>query len=271
MKTREDELKDRPATEKGVFEAPEEKSDAERKDAEGRAAKSAAKSAPVGKGEGDSPKKPAGGGADGEKAGAKGRSAAPDGADGNKAEAENNDDKKGCTLGKFRNPEELLRAYGELEREFTRRSQKLAEAERALKEREAPFDPSVGEWKEEVDKFFANTPAAKPFASDIAREIVKNPELKGDRNCLYNALVRVLASRFRTPEQMVSDGEFLKKYVLESPAVKEAVVESYLQGLRDGRPPAVMGRGGQPTVTPKRVVKSISEAGALFLKDTEKE
>ena len=45
---------------------------------------------------------------------------------------------KNEALGKFRNPEELLKAYGELEREFTRRSQRLAEAEKKLAEAQAP-------------------------------------------------------------------------------------------------------------------------------------
>lgn len=178
-------------------------------------------------------------------------------------------DKEGIPLGKFRNPEELLRAYRELEREFTRRSQRLAETERMLKEAQAPFEPDCKEWKETVDKFFAQTPAAKPFAAKMAKEIMRHPDLKRDRNCLSNALVRVLAAEFRTPEQMLADGEFLNDYVLTSSAVKAAVIEGYLKGLREGQPPAVMRDGGQFGPAPRRNPKSIEEAGKLFLKDNE--
>lgn len=187
-----------------------------------------------------------------------------------KSVADGKDNKtKSAPCGKFRTPEELLRAYGELEKEFTRRSQRLAEAERQLAEKDAPFNPSAEEWKSAVDKFFADIPAAKPFAKEMAKEIISHPELKADRNCLNNALVRVLAASFRTPEQLVSDGQFLRDYVLTSTAVKAAVVDGYLKGLRAGQPPVVMRDGGQFGMTPRKAPKSIEEAGTLFLKENE--
>ena len=185
------------------------------------------------------------------------------------ADGGENKEEKGSACGKFRNPEELLKAYGELEKEFPRRSQRLAEAERMLAEKETPFEPTAEEWKGAVDKFFVEIPAAKPFAKEMAKEIMSHPELKSDRNCLTNALVRVLAASFRTPEQMLSDGQFLREHVLTSTAVKAAVVEGYLKGLREGQPPVVMRDGGQFGVAPRKVPKSIEEAGSLFLKDTE--
>lgn len=176
-------------------------------------------------------------------------------------------DKNKSEVGKFRNPEELMRAYNELEKEFTRRSQRLAEAERKLKEKEAPFNPDEEEWKATVDKFFERTPSAKPFAKDMARELMAHPELRRDANCLNNALTRVLVAKFRTPEQMLQDGQFLNDYVLTSTAVKAAVIEGYLKGLKDGKPPVVMQGTGELGVTPRKNPKSIEEAGNLFLKD----
>ena len=90
--------------------------------------------------------------------------------------------------GKFKNPEELLKAYGELEKEFTRRSQKLKELESA---REEAFK-SEEDWRAAVDKFFEETPSAKAFSKDIANEIIAHPELKKDKNCLSVALTRTL-------------------------------------------------------------------------------
>lgn len=176
-------------------------------------------------------------------------------------------DNESAPVGKFRDPKELLRAYGELEREFTRRSQKLAETERALARATAPYSPSSEEWKEAVDKFFSEIPAAKPFAKDMAAELLRDPKLRSDRNCLGNALVRVLAAKFRTPEQLMSDGQFLRDHVLGSAAVKAAVVEGYLKGLREGQPPVVMHEGGVSLALARKAPKSIEEAGELFLKD----
>ncbi len=167
--------------------------------------------------------------------------------------------------GKFKNPEELLHAYQELEKEFTRRSQKLKELENANVE---PF-ASEEEWRAAVDKFFEETPSAKPFAKDIAREILSHPELKKDRNCLSVALTRTLASKFRTPEQLMSDGQFLKDYVLCSKEVKDAVIAEYLQGLRAGEVPFVLSSGGMQCVTNPKGPRTIEEAGFMFLKDNQ--
>lgn len=173
----------------------------------------------------------------------------------------NENNKQG--FGKFKNPEELLRAYGELERQFTKKSQRLKELERELEE---PF-ASEEEWKNAVDKFFERTPSAKPFAKDIANEIISNPQLKNDRNCLNIALTSVLLSKFKTPEELMNDGQFLDNYVLCSDKVKDAVIAGYLNGLRNSAPPMTLSNGGLQCVAPARKIKSIEEAGILFLKN----
>ena len=190
----------------------------------------------------------------------------------NENEAQINDNKKNPDnknseqkYGKFKNPEELLHAYMELEKEFTRRSQKLKELENAKSE---PF-ANEAEWHEAVDKFFSETPSAKPFAKDIANEILSHPELKKDKNCLSVALTRTLVNKFRTPEQLMSDGQFLKDYVLCSKEVKDAVIAEYLQGIRAGEVPFVLSSGGMQCVTNPKRPKSIEEAGFMFLKDNE--
>ena len=165
--------------------------------------------------------------------------------------------------GKFKNPEELLKAYGELEKEFTRRSQKLKELENASEE----AFKSEEDWRAAVDKFFEETPSAKAFSKDIANEIISHPELKKDKNCLSIALTRTLVSKFRTPEQLLSDGQFLNDYVLKSQAVKDAVIAEYLRDVREGKPPLVLGGGGKQFATSAKSPKTIEEAGFMFLKE----
>ena len=180
-------------------------------------------------------------------------------------EKDENSERQEQRYGKFKNPEELLHAYQELEKEFTRRSQKLRELENANSE---PF-ASEEEWRAAVDKFFEETPSAKPFARDIANEILSHPELKKDRNCLSVALTRTLANKFRTPEQLMSDGQFLKDYVLCSKEVKDAVIAEYLQGIRANEVPFVLSSGGMQCVTNPKGPRTIEEAGFMFLKDNQ--
>ena len=165
-------------------------------------------------------------------------------------------------IGKFKNPQELLRAYGELEKEFTRRSQRLKELEsgkKSLMSEEA--------WKGAVDKFFKEIPSAKAFAKDIANEIMKNPSLREDENCLNVALMRVLTDKFRTPEQLMADGQFLNDYVFSSERVRDAIIANYLDGVRQGVPPYTLHGGGMQCVAPKVKPKTIEEAGSMFLKN----
>ncbi len=180
-------------------------------------------------------------------------------------EKQSDENPKEYNLGKFKNPEELMRAYGELEKEFTRRCQRIKELERGAHKGEM----SEEQWKEAVDKFFEKTPSAKPFAREIASKIMQEPELKKDENCLNAALTRVLLDKFRPPEQLMPDGHFLTDYVLCSDKVKSAVIADYLQSLRMGQPPKTMADGGLACVAQGRKPRTVEEAGIMFLKNNE--
>lgn len=168
-------------------------------------------------------------------------------------------------FGKFKNPTELYKAYCELEKEFTRRSQRLKQMEGELV-KESAFE-SEEQWKNAVDKFFENTPSAKGFAREIAQTLIDEPELKRDKNCLSIALTRVLANSFRTPQELMSDGQFLDKYVLSSPVVRDKIISQYLDELRRGQPPVMLVDNGMQCVAPTIKPKSIEEAGIMFLKN----
>ncbi len=184
----------------------------------------------------------------------------------NSVESADKQDKK-QSFGKFKNPEELLKAYQELEKEFTKKSQKLSKLEALSDDESQGYDDES--FKVAADKFFENTPSAKPFAKDIALKIMEKPELKKDRNCLSVALVQVLIDKFRTPEQLMQDGQFLNDYVLSSSKVKDAIIGAYLKDIRDGQPPATLSGDGLQCVAPSKKIRSIEEAGRMFLKNNE--
>lgn len=179
---------------------------------------------------------------------------------------EEKEEQKEQNLGKFKNPQELLRAYGELEKEFTRKSQRLKELESGASEN---CELSEEKWKEAADKFFEKTPTAKPFVREIASKIMEEPSLKKDANCFNVALTKVLLDKFRTPEQLMQDGQFLNDYVLSSDKVKSAVIEEYLRTLRAGQPPKTLADDGLACVSLARKPKTVEEAGIMFLKNNE--
>lgn len=161
---------------------------------------------------------------------------------------------------KFKSVEELEKAYNELEKEFTRRCQKLAKYEKEI----GQSTETPGEWKAKVDKFFDETPDAKQFAREIAGEISKDTSLRSRSDCLEVALTRVLLSRYRTPRDLATDEEFLKEHILGSDFVKKAVIDGYMKDLRAGKPPVLINKAGQNTVAPRNKPQSIQEAGRLF-------
>ena len=123
------------------------------------------------------------------------------------------------------------------------------------------------DWKSAVDKFFTEIPTAKTFAKDIANMLIANPQMREDRDCLNSALVAVLVDKFRTPEQLMNDGQFLNDYVLCSEKVRNAVISQYLDDVRRGMPPHTMREGGLQCVAPKVKPRTVEEAGIMFLKN----
>ncbi len=183
-----------------------------------------------------------------------------DNQDSTENEGENKEQKQ--NFGKFKNPSELYKAYCELEREFTKRSQKLKQ----LESEQGGF-ASEEQWREAVDKFFNETPSAKSFAKEIACKIMEEPQLKNDRNCLSVALTRVLLDKFKSPEELMQDGQFLEKYVFGSKDVKDRIVSEYLSSVRNGQPPIILVENGTQCVAPSLKPRTIQEAGMMFLKN----
>ena len=176
----------------------------------------------------------------------------------NKAEIEGEEQSKPK---KFKSVEELEKAYESLEKEFTRRSQRLAKLEKEMKQDKVETD---AEWKAKVDKFFSENPSAKPFAKQMSDQIIRDNTLRMRSDCLEIALTRVLLEAYRAPKDLATDEDFLKEHILGSDFVKKAVIEGYMKDLREGKPPVLISARGQNTVAPRSKPKTIEEAGKMF-------
>ena len=162
---------------------------------------------------------------------------------------------------KFKSVEDLEKAYNSLEKEFTKRCQKLAQLEKDIAS--AKMD-TPEQWKAKVDKFFVETPDAKQFAREMAEEIGSDSKLRSRSDCLEVALSRVLMKRYRRPQDLATDEDFLREHILGSDFVKKAVIDGYMKDLREGKPPVLISRAGQNTVAPRNKPKTIRDAGILF-------
>ncbi|MGI6701017.1 MAG: hypothetical protein ACOX3U_00895 [Christensenellales bacterium] len=173
------------------------------------------------------------------------------------------------SLGKFRDSETLLKAYNALEAEFTRRSQKLKELESAEDKADAPLSEPLynnPEWHNIVQEFVKKNPVAGKFREEIAEEILNDGELSKDKRCLDIALTRILARKYVHPEELISDGDFVDKFVMNNQSIRDRIISEYLEGLNQITPPELIRKKGDIPLSPPNKPKTLKEAGELAAK-----
>lgn len=176
-----------------------------------------------------------------------------------------------ASVGKFASSEELLKAYTNLEAEFTRKCQQLKDAER----RSEPTDEATSEagsaplyekedWEDRVAAFLGDYPIAEEYAKEISAEIVSDEALAGREDCLEIALGRALAKSYRKPESMMEDEGFLEEHVYHNDKIRDRVIRDYLEGLSPlSGAPKTLPHGGAAAIIPPTRARSIEEAGAM--------
>ena len=184
------------------------------------------------------------------------------------------------SIGKFNSPESLLEAYNNLQREFTKKCQKLSELEKnvadneekeTLKNETENSSPAfLGDsWRSKVAEFLGSNAYAKNFSKEISAEILNDPKLQKSENMLEIAWSRVLAKNFKTPEQIANDNSFFENYVLGNEEVKKQVFSSYLSELNEMQTPNLIGasvRGGRSMVVKSSKPTSLKDANEIVLK-----
>ena len=200
-------------------------------------------------------------------------------------EKDNNEPKElnnGSPYGKFKDAKSLLNAYNNLEAEFTRKSQKLSEILKenlSQKESALPTENSANEnrktalysqpnWKQKVSEFYKNNANAKNESKNIAKILVKYPEIAKSENCLDIAYKMVISEKYVEPALLSNDEDFLKKYIADNERAKEMIIGSYIKSLnaRPSAPEIVSGRGNNISPTPAKKLSSINEAGEVLRK-----
>lgn len=161
------------------------------------------------------------------------------------------------SVSKFKSGQDRDRAYAELEREFTRRSQRLRELELENESLKAP-DPV----QEEVEAFLKEFPEAAKAADSIAEALAQQDADSPD--ALLRAYLKVLTAQ-QNSQELIRDEEFVYRCAVENPAVKERVVRQYLSTL--GREePVRLHTGGTVPLSPAKRPKDIQEAGTMAQK-----
>ena len=184
---------------------------------------------------------------------------------------------EGSQFGKFNSPEELLKAYNNLQAEFTRKSQKLSEIQKQVSEKgeqdtskkdETNLPPAYeqDDWRSKVATFLMENDKAKEFSREISNEILKDPGLQGNPNVLDIAWSRVLSKNYKSPAQIVGDSSFMENYILSNENIKKKIISSYIDEIQTKKSPSVIGsgiKGGMSLLTKGSKPSSLNDAKAL--------
>lgn len=158
---------------------------------------------------------------------------------------------EGSPLGKFKNPEMLLDAYNELQSEFTRKCQKLSDAEKKLQEvssvdNQNNKDNTSNEfaWKDKVAEFLQSHKNASDMMEEIANEIVRDENLSVSPDGLEKAYSKVIERKYIPHSELAGNQEFLEKYIYSNDQIKNKIIEDYISTIKSNQSPITITSDG---------------------------
>lgn len=159
-------------------------------------------------------------------------------------------------FGKFKDAESLIKAYSNLEAEFTKKSQKLALLENEFN-KEKQEQEKLAKLDKRVEDFVTKFEAVKPFSGALKESLLK------DDAVLEEEAIKILTNNYKKPEDYINDSEFLNNYIFSNNEIKDKIVKDYLSNLTQNSPIKVDKSGSSITLTPPKQPTTIQEAGKL--------
>ena len=162
---------------------------------------------------------------------------------------------KGETIGKFKNVEALLDAYNNLEKEFTKKSQRLAEFEKDKMEEEKELDSQVDN---KLKTFLSSNGEANSYSEELKKRVLENESLKKMDDPFSYVWAEMIFEKLKGSSE--TDGE-VANYVLGNEKLKNIVLEKYVNQLTENKSPIKISSAG------KRVATSTATQKPQNLKD----
>ncbi len=153
----------------------------------------------------------------------------------------------GSPTTKFSSVEELEKAYQNLEKEFTKKSQTL---KKLLKEKEESDAHSCGsqeevlpffereDWEQNLQEFLQENPKAKPHAKEISKMVMEDKDLQNANNPLLFAWQKWLTKNYKDKNDYLLDESFYDE-LLHNEKLKNKIITNYIKEInsRDETPP----------------------------------
>ena len=166
------------------------------------------------------------------------------------------------SLGKFKDAESLLKAYNNLQAEFTKKCQKLS----ALENEKNKTIFYEEDWNKRVANFLEKNPEAKKYSKEISEKILNSPELKSSENALELAWSSIAMKNYVEPEKVAGDKTFWNSYIFNNEEIKKQVLENYLKEIKTA-PPVISGsRGAKLSSKEEYAPKNLNDAKKIVEK-----
>lgn len=144
---------------------------------------------------------------------------------------------KGVTLGKFKNVNDLYDAYNSLQKEFTRKSQKLAELEKET------AMPSLEEKKDSALKsFLSNNSQAVSYTQELISRVGDQCDEASFKHAWADILYEKLTCSDKAQEPIIQN-------LISDDEIQTMVIKSYVKQLQEQKIPIVMSSGSGERVT----------------------
>lgn len=206
----------------------------------------------------------------------------------NGEEVQPNLESTGSNLGKFKDSASLLSAYNNLEKEFTKKSQKLAEMmknkttnnnENIISKSQIEVQMSNNSdfqeqfksdnWTTYASDFIKKNPEAKTFSKEIFEIIKEDKNLASSPKCLEYAFAICKQRNQVDTESLLSDQKFLDEHILSNQKIKELFIKEYISSIKNGKemPKVISGTTHDINVTiPENKPKTIKDASNILKK-----
>jgi cell fate (sporulation/competence/biofilm development) regulator YlbF (YheA/YmcA/DUF963 family) len=168
-------------------------------------------------------------------------------------------------LGKFKSAKALLDAYNTLEKEFTRKCQRISELEKDKTENSTSEIKTELDLDVEINKFLSEHSDASWAVDEIKEKVNSDQSLKTLPNPIEVAWNSVVTNHL---SDIKPNDPILNKYVLSDEEIKKVIIENYLQTLKEQKPPIVISsqRGERVSGVMPDAPKTLQEAKVLVNK-----
>ena len=185
----------------------------------------------------------------------------------------NDEVQNGSPKMKFESVEELEKAYQNLEKEFTKKSQKLksllkekSDANESSSQENLPFFEREN-WGEITKIFLQENPKAKIHAKEISKMLMEDKDLQEANNPLLSAWQKWLTKNYKDKNDYLNDEEFFEELLLNE-KLKNKFITNYLNEIknRDEKIPPITSFGFSGIQNNGHKVSSLEEAKELAKK-----